>query len=130
MDVRDAVLVRRAVIPESTYRYRARARHADGKQEPVGESSSRSTAGEDEALLLRACERESVGDEDVIRSPGDRWMVHARDFTRRWSGVEKRRAIADENEGIVRDGKVRRLGHLACSSKVRDEHGQIARARG
>jgi len=75
--------------------------------------------GEDEALLLRACEAHSEleGLEEVKRSPGDIFMIRGpRDFIPRVEVeiLEKRRAIPlDANEGIyVRDiqtGKVRAL---------------------
>ena len=87
--------------------------------------------GEDEALLLRACEQltESVGDEEVIRSPGDRWMVHGpRDFIPpvEVEIVEKRRAIPlDENEGIyvrdIKDGKVRAVSGTSYMLKSNEE---------
>ena len=69
--------------------------------------------GAEEALLLRA--RETLKDEEVVRQPGDRWMIYGpTDYVPpvEVEIVEKRRAIPlDENEGIyVRDittGRVR-----------------------
>jgi len=69
--------------------------------------------GAEEALLLRA--RETLKDEEVIRQPGDRWMIYGpTDYVPpvEVEIVEKRRAIPlDQNEGIyVRDitsGRVR-----------------------
>jgi major vault protein len=66
----------------------------------------------EEALLLRA--REAYKDNDTLRKPGDRWMIHGPcDYVPpvEVEIVEKRRAIPlDENEGIyVRDIKTGRV---------------------
>jgi len=74
--------------------------------------------GEEEALLLRA--KETYQDGEVVRKPGDRWMIYGpRDYVPpvEVEIVEKRKNIPlDENEGIyVRDiktGRVRvEMGH-------------------
>lgn len=69
--------------------------------------------GEEEALLLRA--KESFKEDDVVHSPGDRWMIYGpRDYVPpvEVEIVERRSKIPlDENEGIyvrnIKTGQVR-----------------------
>jgi len=87
--------------------------------------------GEDEALLLRACEAyvDVVNGEEVKRAPGDRWMVAGPcDYIPavQVEIVEKRRSIPlDANEGVyVRDiqtGKVRAVKGQSYMLKSNEE---------